>query len=147
MNAKQCFSIERCPSIFLIYTSYSLLSLTLPYSHLLLPPPSLSSCLTLTVIRSWHLLPAYFPHVFLPCPTQDTPYILLLSFHLCPSPFSVLRLHAVSLSRLIPCGVPDRAAHSSWIFLRCWLGIDCGTFSVGAHHCIFVSQHGIPLCL
>ena len=37
--------------------THSLLFLTSPSSHPLLPPPLLSPCLTLTVIQSWHLLP------------------------------------------------------------------------------------------
>lgn len=43
--------------LILMRTSHSLLSLTSPCSHPLLPPPSLSPCLTLTVIQFWHLLP------------------------------------------------------------------------------------------
>lgn len=60
--------------------SFSLIlirSFTCPCSHLLLPPPSLSPCLTLTVIRSWHLLHEPPPTVSLPCLIH---YISIYSF-------------------------------------------------------------------
>lgn len=87
----------------LIRTSHSLLAAT----H-----RSLSPCLTLTVIQPWHLL----PEPPLTClPTSSHPlqlHFLLLTLRLRPSPCFNLCLHAVSVSRLMPCGVLDRAARS-----------------------------------
>lgn len=82
----------------LMRNSHSLLSLTSPCSHPLLPPPYYSPCLTLTVIRFGHLLLEPTPTCL---PPITTPYIPVLTLHLCPCFFfcvtvCMLRLCLVS---------------------------------------------------
>lgn len=101
-------------TLVLMRNSHSLLSLTSPCSHPLLPPPYYSPCLTLTVIRFGHLLLEPTP-TCLPCRSHPLQlHIFLYSLYISALVFFLCHcLHAASVSRLIPCSVLDRASDSS----------------------------------